>query len=73
MNGVKMISVSSSNIHSIGYDKQNRLMYVRFHTPSLYVYEGVSESEFQNLLRASSCGRYLHERFINVYSYRKLE
>ena len=73
MNGVKMISVSSSNIHSIGYDKHNRLVYVRFHTPSLYVYEGVPESEFENLLRASSCGRYLHQRFINVYSYRQLE
>lgn len=73
MNGVTMISVSSSNIHSIGYDKQNQLVYVRFLNNSLYVYQGVPESEFENLLRASSCGRYLHQRFINVYSFRQLE
>lgn len=73
MNGVTMISVSSSNIHSIGYDKQNQLVYVRFLNNSLYVYQGVPESEFENLLRASSCGRYLHQRFINVYHCRKIE
>ena len=73
MNGVKMISVSSSNVHSVGYDKQSQLVYVRFHTPSLYVYEGVPESEFQNLLSASSCGTYIHQKFVGVYPYKKLE
>lgn len=73
MNDVKMISVSSSNLHSIGYDKQNKLVYVQFHNSSLYVYQGVPESEFENLLRASSCGRYLHQKFINVYPYKRIK
>ena len=73
MNGITIISVSSYNVHSVGYDKQNQLVYVRFHTPSLYVYEGVVESEFENLLRASSCGSYIHRKFKNVYPCRRLE
>lgn len=69
----EMKVVSSSNIESIGYDNQNQEVYVRFLNGSLYVYKGVSEHEFQNLIDAPSHGSYLHRNFKNVYPYERIE
>lgn len=69
----EMSPVSSSNIESIGYDEQNQEVYVRFLKGGLYVYKGVPEHEFQNLLEAPSHGSYLHRNFKNVYPYERIE
>lgn len=69
----EMKQVSSSNIDSIGYDGQNQEVYVRFLNGGLYVYKGVPEHEFQNLLEASSLGSYLNRNYKNVYPYERIE
>lgn len=68
----QMTPVSSSNIDSIGYDGQNQELYVRFLNGSLYVYKGVPEYEFQNLMAAPSHGSYLNRNFKNVYPYERI-
>lgn len=68
----EMISVSSSNIASIGYDEQNQEVYVNFLNGSLYVYKGVQMFEFENLRDAPSIGSYLHSNFKNIYPYEKI-
>lgn len=68
----EMIPVSSSNIESIGYDKQNEQVYVRFLNGSLYVYKGVPLHEFVNLRDAPSLGSYLHRNYKNVYPYERI-
>ena len=68
-----MIQVTSSNIGSIGYDNQNETLFVRFLNNSVYVYKGVPEHEFQNLLEAPSHGSYLNRNFKNVYPYERIE
>ncbi|KAA6340498.1 hypothetical protein EZS27_011643 [termite gut metagenome] len=72
MNLPEMKPVSSSNIGSIGYDEQNQIVYVRFLNDSIYIYKGVPEFEFQNLLEAPSHGSYLHRNFKNVYPYERI-
>lgn len=72
MNLPEMKPVSSSNIESIGYDEQNQIVYVRFLNESIYIYKGVPEFEFQNLLEAPSHGSYLHRNFKNVYPYERI-
>ncbi len=67
-----MIPISSSNIESIGYDKQNEQVYVRFLNGSLYVYKGVPLHEFENLRDAPSLGSYLHRNYKNVYPYERI-
>jgi len=67
-----MIPVNSSNIESIGYDKQNEHVYVRFLDGSLYVYKGVPLQEFENLQDAPSLGSYLHRNYKNVYPYERI-
>ena len=68
-----MISVSSSNIESIGYEEQNETVHVRFLNGSLYIYKGVPLHEFENLRDASSLGSYLHRNYKNVYPYERIE
>jgi hypothetical protein len=70
---IDMIPVSSSNVLSVGYDSDNKVVYVRFFNQSLYIYRGVSELEFNNLLNAPSVGSYLHRNFKNVYPYERVE
>lgn len=72
MNLPEMITVSSSNIESIGYDEQNQQVYVRFLNGSLYVYKGVPAYEFKNLLDAPSLGSFLHRNYKNVYPYERI-
>jgi len=64
----EMVEVRSSNVHSIGYDLDNHILYVRFwaevereHGPvrfpgSLYGYRDVWPEEFLDFLEASSKG-----------------
>lgn len=73
MNEVEMISVSSSNVASVGYDEQNEIAHVRFLNGTLYIYKGVPKHEFEGLLNASSVGSYLHRNFKNVYPYERIE
>ncbi|KYH30637.1 hypothetical protein CLTEP_25340 [Clostridium tepidiprofundi DSM 19306] len=73
MNNVEMISVSSSNVDKIGYDRENQVVYVRFLNNSLYIYKGVPEFEFNALLNASSVGSYLHRNYKNIYPYERIE
>ncbi|WP_129409745.1 KTSC domain-containing protein [Marinitoga lauensis] len=69
----EMIPVQSSNIDSVGYDDENRTVYVRFKNGVLYIYKRVPESEFNALLHASSVGAYLHRNFKDVYPYERIE
>ena len=69
----EMTPVISSNIESIGYDEQNQEVYVRFLNNSLYIYKGVPQYEFQNLMDAPSLGSYLNRNFKNVYPYERIE
>ncbi|MBO0323184.1 KTSC domain-containing protein [Muricauda sp. CAU 1633] len=69
----EMIPVVSSNIESIGYEEQSQQVFVKFLKGGVYVYKGVPESEYQNLLVAPSVGSYLHRNFKNVYPYERIE
>jgi hypothetical protein len=73
MNYPQMTPVSSSNVAELGYDPDNQIVYVRFLDNRLYVYKGVSQSEYDGLLNAPSIGSYLHRNFKNVYVYERIE
>jgi len=55
---MKMETVISSNIASIGFDEHNDTLYVAFNTGSLYSYANVSENIFHGLVSAPSPGTY---------------
>ncbi len=67
---MNMISVSSSNLDSVGYE--NSTLYVRFKNGSLYSYSGVPEYVYNELMDASSKGHYLATYVKGHYPYSKL-
>ena len=69
---LQMILVSSSNVHSVGYDKNTSTLYVKFHSGQTYAYYFVPEFHYTRLLNASSVGSYL-DTYIKKggYTYRK--
>jgi len=73
MNIPEMTPVDSSNVESVGYDKDSQNVFVSFLNGSIYVYKGVAEHEFENLRDAASVGSYLHRNFKNVYPYERVQ
>ena len=70
---IKMFSVISSNVESVGYDESTLTLYIRFLNNMLYIYKGVPSYEFENLKIASSVGSYIHRNIKNHYSYERIE
>lgn len=67
---MNLTPVSSSNIHSIGYE--NGKLYVQFKSGGLYVYSGVPATIYKALMSAPSHGRYLAHNIKNCYPYTRL-
>ena len=51
---MNMIPVSSSRMNAVGWE--NNMMYVQFKNGVVYVYEGVSKTEFDSFMNSSSLG-----------------
>ncbi len=68
----EMHPVSSSNIAAVGYDADSECVYIEFLNGSTYKYNGVLESEFENLRTASSVGSYFNQNYKNLYPYEKV-
>lgn len=66
------ISVSSSNIASVGYDSWSNTLEIGFHSGGVYQYYGVPYSEYAGLMEASSHGSYFHAHIRNCYRFRRI-
>ena len=65
-----MHPVSSSNIASIGYE--NGILHVSFHSGSTYAYFNVPQFVYDELMAASSHGKYFHAHIRGRYEYARL-
>lgn len=50
--------VRSSNVDELSYDSKRKLMSVKFRNGRLYVVYGVSPTQWQNILRVKSKGKW---------------
>ncbi|MBS3788893.1 KTSC domain-containing protein [Candidatus Bipolaricaulota bacterium] len=64
---MKRKSVQSSNLASIGYDSETLLLEIEFNDGSVYQYSGVSEKTYQDLMGASSHGKFFHKHIKENY------
>jgi hypothetical protein len=64
--------VTSSNVVSIGYDPSTLTLEVEFKGNSVYQYFDVPEIVYQELMRASSIGQFMHANIRNNYRYAKV-
>ncbi|MGI5938045.1 KTSC domain-containing protein, partial [Methanoculleus thermophilus] len=51
-------AVESTNIKSVGYDPEDEVLEVEFHSGGVYHYVGVPAEVYEGLLNARSKGRY---------------
>jgi hypothetical protein len=56
----EMQAVDSSSIEAVGYDSEDREIYVRFLDGRTYAYSDTDKSTFEELLSADSVGSYFN-------------
>ncbi|AND84232.1 KTSC domain-containing protein [Clostridium tyrobutyricum] len=66
---MNLLPVSSRRMNGVGYE--NGVMYIQFKDGSIYAYENVSESEYQNFINSSSLGSAL-STFDKIHPYHRV-
>ena len=64
--------VDSSNIRSIGYDKDTKLLEIEFHSDSIYQYSDVDQSVHSALMKAGSTGSFFYRNIRDRYPATKM-
>jgi len=54
------IPVSSSNVSSVGYDPGSKTLEVEYNNGEVYQYDGVPQDRYEELMAATSKGRFLN-------------
>jgi len=60
-------AVKSSTMQAVGYDKENRILGVRFHNGRTYHYFEVHPVIHQELMIAESIGKYFQANVRNIF------
>jgi len=63
------IPVSSSNLSSVGYDEEDRVLEIEFNSGGVYQYYDVPPRIYEGLMNASSHGSYFHREIKGNYRY----
>ncbi len=69
--GIKRIPVASSNVASVGYDAEKKILEIEFHHGAVYQYFDVPEKVYEELMIAPSQGAYFAHEIKQKYSYLK--
>ncbi|WP_231184655.1 KTSC domain-containing protein [Haladaptatus sp. DYF46] len=64
--------VDSTSLTSVGYDPEEEILEIEFHSGGVYRYADVPQSVYQELLSARSHGSYFHENVRGAYDYRRI-
>ncbi len=64
---MRRIPVSSSNLVSVGYDSDSRILEVEFRQGAVYQYSNVPASIHDGLMDAASHGSYFHDHIRDKY------
>jgi len=67
---MKYVKVLSTDIDKVAIEGSDLI--IKFNSGGTYSYKGAAK-EFQNLINASSKGKYFHTRIKNNYEYEKIE
>jgi hypothetical protein len=70
---VRRNTVNSTNLTSVGYNRESRVLEVEFHAGSVYRYRDVPPQVFEALIRAESKGRYFTRQIRGRYEFRRLQ
>lgn len=63
--------VNSSNLKSVGYDADSKLLEIEFLKGGIYVYNDVPSEVYYSLLNTDSHGKYFAKNIKNNYTFQK--
>lgn len=63
--------VDSSTISTIGYDPEDKTLYVAFHGGGRYTYHDVPQETYEALMDSESKGQFLHKNVKNIHRFVK--
>lgn len=66
---VNMTPIVSSNISEVGYDDEQKELFVKFNSGKTYQYYDVLAEVFDDFLQADSHGKYFNANIRNAYAY----
>lgn len=62
---LKMVPVTSSNIAALGYDAAENELHIKFKSGHGYIYKGVGQKLYDELMGAESKGGFFHKHILN--------
>ncbi len=65
-------SVRSSNVASVGYDKDSQVLEIEFIGGGVYQYSSVPENTFNSFMNAASKGIYFHNFVKGKFDYSRI-
>ncbi len=69
----KWVTVKSSNVHKIRYDRHQKRLYVKFLGGSVYQYDGVARNTAEAMFMAPSLGKFVWRRLRGRFPYQKVD
>lgn len=69
---IPMNQVKSSNIDSVGYDKETAVMVVKFKNGTAYEYADVPQEKYLGMLKSDSVGSYFAQEVRNAHKASKI-
>jgi len=70
---MKREPVESSNLASVGYDADNKILEIEFNHGGIYQYFDVPKEVFEDLLKAPSHGKYFVHNIKDEYEYDRIK
>jgi hypothetical protein len=64
--------VASSNLASVGYDRELQVLEIEFLNGSVYQYFNVTEDVWEQLMASSSKGSFLNQQIKPFYAYQRV-
>lgn len=69
--GIKRSPVASSNIASVGYDAENKILEIEFHHGAVYQYFDVQQKVYEELINSSAIGSSFINEIKNKFKYKQ--
>lgn len=68
---IKRTPVASSNIASVGYDVENKILEIEFHHGAVYQYFDLPENSYQELMHSPAIGSFFMNEIKDIFEYKK--
>ena len=69
---MERVPVMSSNLKSVGYDRESQILEIEFLNGAIYQYYGVSPTTYSGLMEAPSHGKFVHSHIKGVYRHQRI-